>query len=65
MSGCPYDELIVKALVLQELGKCPDLGRSELGMKVTWAIMTDCKERREAGKRLREMGVTPSWESEA
>lgn len=60
-----YDETVVQALVLQELGKCPDLGLGELRAKVTWCALGDCQERREATRRLKNMGQTPSWEKPA
>lgn len=52
-----YDEAVVAALVLQKLGKCPDLGAGEFRAKVTWCALTDCPERREAEKRIKERGM--------
>jgi hypothetical protein len=55
-----YDEAVVEALVLQSIGKCPDLGCSEFGAKVAWCALGDCPERREADRRIATMkGAKP------
>ncbi len=46
------DEVVVCALVLQQLGKCPDLGDGELRARMTYCALGDCPERREAERRL-------------
>ena len=50
-----YDEEVVEALVLLQLGKCPDLGTGMFRAKVTYCAMGDCPERREAERRILEM----------
>lgn len=52
VSASTYDEAVVAALVLQGIGKCPDLGTGSFRAKVTWAALGDCPERREADRRL-------------
>ena len=47
-----YDEAVVAALVLQRLGKCPDLGTGEFRAKVTWCALGPCPESREAERRI-------------
>jgi hypothetical protein len=55
MSDERYDEEVVAALVLQHLGKCPDLGAGEFRAKVTWCAVGGCPERREADRRIRAL----------
>jgi len=46
------DESIVQALVLLDLGKCPDLGKGEFRARVTWHSLGDTPESREANRRV-------------
>lgn len=52
------DADVVKAIVLLHYGKCPPLGRSELQAKVTYAMLGDSPEKKEA-KRIISKKETP------
>jgi len=61
------DESIVQALVLLDLGKCPDLGTGEFRARVTWHSLGDTPESREANRRVayyREHGCLPKAKGE-